>query len=204
MLLTHIQRTLWLRNVLERVPFRENSYYRHKYCPEVEAAINKQIQAEQEAALKYLNMAVSFLHPSVSRLGAGGFFMKMYHEEFQHSEEFIHYQLSRGGVPLINGLKIQTPNIKITMIEAFKQALDLEHNVTELIQDLIGIAEKAKDYHCVDFVTSIFMTDQMDSINKISHHVTEIARLCDEYGLWNYDQHLATTYPYNHKSLKKL
>lgn len=136
MLLTHVQRTLWLRKILYKnvlsVPFRENSYYTHKYCPEVDAAINKQIQAEQEVAFKYLNMAVSLLHPSVSRPGAGGFFMKMYHEELQHSEEFIHYQLGRGGAPSINGFKLQPLSSKITMIEAFKQALDLEHNVTEV------------------------------------------------------------------------
>lgn len=111
---------------------RKKSYYKHKYSAEVEAAVNKQIKAEQQAAQDYLNFAVSFLHPRLSRPGAGGFFMKMYEEELGHMQDFVQYQLMRGGTVLIDGLVAPKSKETLTLIEAFQQALAMEKSVTEV------------------------------------------------------------------------
>lgn len=103
-----------------------------KFCSEVEEAINKQINAEQQAAQDYLSIAVLFLHPSISRSGASNYFMKMYLEELNHMEKFIHYQIMRGGMPQIKGIKEPRRLANITLLSAFEQALTIENNVTQV------------------------------------------------------------------------
>lgn len=111
---------------------RKNTYYKHKYSSEVEAAVNLQIRAEQQAAQDYLNIAVSFLHPCQSRPGSGGFFMRMFEEEMGHMQDFVQYQLLRGGMPIIQGLDSPESNMKITLLEAFQKALLMEKSVTKV------------------------------------------------------------------------
>lgn len=114
------------------IPIRTITNYHYKYSPQVEAAINKQIQMEQQASQDYLHLAVTFLHPCQNRIGAGGFFMRMYEEELRHMKDLIFYQLTRGGTPLIDTLNAPTISSSILLLDAFKQALDMEKKVTEV------------------------------------------------------------------------
>lgn len=107
-------------------------YSKYKYAAQVEAAVNKQIQAEQQASQDYLSMAVTFLHPCISRPGAGGYFMRMYEEEIGHMQDFIQYQLLRGGTTVINGLKAPEMKSNLTVLEAFEKGLEMEKNITEV------------------------------------------------------------------------
>lgn len=44
------------------------------------------------------------------------------------------------------------------------------------------------------------MAEQMRSINEMSHHVTKLAKLCDnEHALYHYDLKLAKNYPWSYK-----
>lgn len=107
-------------------------YSKYKYTAQVEAAVNKQIQAEQQASQDYLSMAVTFLHPCISRPGAGGYFMRMYEEEIGHMQDFIQYQLLRGGTTVINGLNSPEMKTKFSLLEAFTKGLEMEKNITEV------------------------------------------------------------------------
>lgn len=107
-------------------------YSKYKYTAEVETAVNKQIQAEQQASQDYLSMAVIFLHPCISKPGAGGYFMRMYEEEIGHMQDFIQYQLLRGGTTVINGIKTSETKTNLTLLEAFTKGLEMEKNITEV------------------------------------------------------------------------
>ncbi|XP_068628076.1 ferritin-2 heavy chain-like [Battus philenor] len=183
-----------------RVPayssIRNKLYYQYKYDTKVEEVINKQIQAEQQAAQDYLSMATTFLHPCMSRPGAGGYFMKMYKEELDHMQKLIEYQLIRGGAIVISGLKAPTIDEKLTLQSAFTKGLLMEKTVTELLENIVQVAEKVNDYQCADFITSVYLAEQMESINEFSHHITNINRLsCDEHAVYQYDLQLLKTYP---------
>lgn len=104
----------------------------HNYNKKIEEVVNIQIQAEQQAAQDYLNLAVTFLHLSKSYLGAGGFFIKMYKEELDHMEKLIRYQLLRGGLPTICGLDPPHKNKNTTLLDAFKQSLKMEIEITKV------------------------------------------------------------------------
>lgn len=107
-------------------------YSKYKYTAKVEDAVNKQILAEQQASQDYLSMAVIFLHPCVSKPGAGGYFMRMYEEEIGHMQDFIQYQLLRGGTTVINGLKAPEIKRNLTVLDAFTKGLEMEKNITEV------------------------------------------------------------------------
>lgn len=69
----------------------------------------------------------------------------------------------------------------------------------QLLENLVSVAEKAKDYQCADYVTSVFLSEQIKSIDKFAHHVTQLGRLCDEPSLYLYDSKLAETHPIKYK-----
>ncbi|KPJ01973.1 Soma ferritin [Papilio xuthus] len=189
-------KSLVLRRQVFKCNIRWKVYYQHKYDPKVEDVINKQIQAEQQAAQDYLAMATMFLHPCMSRPGAGGYFMKMYNEELEHMQKLIEYQLIRGGAIIISGLKAPTMDNKLTLQSAFKKGLSMEKTVTELLENVVAVAEKVDDYQCADFITSVYLAEQMASINELSHHVTNMDRLCgDEHAVYQYDLQLLKSYP---------
>lgn len=122
-----------LINISRSICKRRNLYYQYNYNNKVDELLNKQIQAEQQAAQDYLKLSVTFLHPSKSQFGAGSFFMKMYHEEIEHMQQFINYQIIRGGTILICGLEAPKKNNSLTLIDAFKQALVMEKTITKVL-----------------------------------------------------------------------
>uniref|UniRef100_A0A2A4JTF3 Ferritin n=1 Tax=Heliothis virescens TaxID=7102 RepID=A0A2A4JTF3_HELVI len=175
---------------------RKKTYYKNNYSSKIEESVNRQIKAEQQAGQDYLNIAVTFLHPSKSQFGAGAFFMKMYKEELDHMHKFINYQLLRGGTPLIPGLEPPTPNKDLTLLNAFKQGLCMEKEITvwgyfQLLEDGVKLAEEVKDYHYADFVTSEFLTEQARSINEMATHITKLMAIGDNsHALYHYDLEL--------------
>ncbi|XP_026747181.1 ferritin-2 heavy chain-like [Trichoplusia ni] len=172
----------------------------HNYSKKIEEVVNIQIQAEQQAAQDYLNLAVSFLHPLKSLHGAGGFFFKMYKEEIDHMEKLIRYQLLRGGLPNICGVDPPSKNKNTTLLDAFKQSYKMEIEITKLLEQGVVIAEGVKDYHYAEFVTSVFLTEQIQSIHEISSHVAQLTALGNNHhALYHYDWKLAKMYPYSVK-----
>lgn len=115
------------------ITLRNGSYCQYKYSSEMEKIINRQIQAEQQAAQDYLSMAVYFLHPCVGRPGTGGFFMLMYEEEIGHMQDFVEYQLSRGGNVVVPSLAAPTFVNILSLFEAFSRALCMERNITQVM-----------------------------------------------------------------------
>lgn len=58
------------------------------------------------------------------------------------------------------------------------------------------MAEQVKDFQCADFITSVYLAEQMSSVNEFSNHVTNINRLCgDEHAIYHYDLTLLKTHP---------
>ncbi|XP_028163093.1 ferritin-3, chloroplastic-like [Ostrinia furnacalis] len=180
--------------------FRRHSNCKFKYSPEVEAAINKQIQSEQNAAFSYLNMATIFLHPTISYPGVGGFFMKMYEEELHHMKILINYQIIRGGIPILNFGVVDPVDPNMTLVEAFNLALEKEKKVTEELKNIVNTAEASEDYQSVELITSKFLLEQAYAMNDLSHYITKLKRLCDDKdALYQFDLKLGQLYPYSLK-----
>ncbi|CAG4964560.1 unnamed protein product [Parnassius apollo] len=122
----------------------------------------------------------------------------MYKEELEHMQRLIEYQLIRGGAIVISGLNAPIVNENLTLYCAFKQGLDMEKSVTELLENIVNVAESVNDYQCADFITSVYLAEQMASINEFSHHITNMSRICgDEHAIYHYDQTLLKSYPHS-------
>ncbi|KAH9641018.1 hypothetical protein HF086_015114 [Spodoptera exigua] len=191
---------LGFKEQVHRIPAHSRRYCSQNYCnSRIEEALNIQIKAEQQASQNYLNIAVTFLHPSKSMIGAGGFFMKMYYDELEHMHKLINYQLLRGGVPLISGLEPPNKHKNLTMLDAFKLGIHMERDLTILIEKGIKLAEEVKDYHYADFFTSAFLTEQIQSIYELDRHATNLTTLkCNDAFLLLYDMELQKKYPLPH------
>ncbi|XP_022829546.1 ferritin heavy chain-like [Spodoptera litura] len=191
---------LGLKEQVHSKPAHNRRYYsQNNSNSRIEELINIQIKAEQQASQNYLNIAVTFLHPSKSLLGVGGFFMKMYNDELEHMHKLINYQLLRGGSPLISGLEPPNQHKNLTILDAFKEGLCMEKNITELIEKGIKLAEEVKDFHYVDFITSVFLTEQFQSIHEFDQHVTKLTTLKNNDAFYYlYDMELQKNYPLSH------
>lgn len=72
--------------------------------------------------------------------------------------------------------------------------------ILQLLEQGMVIAEGVKDYHYADFVTSVFLAEQIKSIHEISNHVTQLTALGNnQHALYHYDWKLSKMYPYSIK-----
>ncbi|XP_004927855.1 ferritin heavy chain [Bombyx mori] len=172
---------------------------KHTAC-KIADLINRQIQTEQQVAQHYLSLAVTFLNVKSLYHGAGGFFMKMYFEELDHMQGFIKYQLIRGNIPNICG--IEKPNLpdNLPLIEAFRYSLKMEEQVNQLLEEIVTEANDIKDYHCADFVTSVYLSEQIQSINEINHYIIKLSSFGDDiHAIHNFDTSLIKLFPFSNR-----
>lgn len=69
-----------------------------------------------------------------------------------------------------------------------------------MLEEGVKLAEDVKDYHYADFITSIFLPEQIDSINEMANHVTKLSALSNNnHALYHYDLELQKMYPHTLK-----
>ncbi|AZA12005.1 ferritin [Corynebacterium gerontici] len=106
-------------------------------------ALDKQVTAELEAALIYLQLSYQ-----LEELGLSGMahWMKMQHaEELEHAQLFADHLLQRDYTPQI--AKIEAPKVRVNApIDAFEASLAHEKKVSGLIRDLAAISDSVKDF----------------------------------------------------------
>ena len=109
----------------------------------VRGAINKQINHEFQAAYLYLAMAGHF---EVENLEGFGKWMRMQaREELEHGIRLFDYMTRRGVEVTL--ATVAGPRAEFgSPIDIFKQALEHERTVTDLINSLYELAATEKDY----------------------------------------------------------
>jgi ferritin len=110
---------------------------------EVLVAINDQINAESYSAYMYLSMAAYF-----EEMGLSGFanWMKIqYQEESAHALKFFNYLIERKGKVSLKTIA-QVPVDFKGIVEVFEKTLTHENHVTELINNLMNIADATQSF----------------------------------------------------------
>ena len=69
-------------------------------------------------------------------------------------------------------------------------SLSLERLNYQQLLKVHEVAEQAGDTQLCDFVESEFLEDQLDSIKSIADMVTQLERVGEGHGLWDWDQKL--------------
>jgi len=111
--------------------------------PEIQDAINKQINCEIEGAYAYLAMAAHFEGKNLN--GFASWMHQQYTEEMAHAMRLFNYLLDRGGEILLEAIP-KPKNSFDSIRDVFEHALKQEQNNTNSINALYALASKLNDY----------------------------------------------------------
>ncbi len=151
-----------------------NHTCRQNYPPEIENAINKQIQLELQAFYYYLSAAAYFDKEDIALPGCCKFFSKASKEELDHAQQFINYQNTRGGAVEFKVLD-KCPEWNSPM-EVFSRALEMELQVNESILQMHKLADELGDIQLTGFLDP-FLEEQVKSQKELSNIITILKRV---------------------------
>jgi len=164
------------------------SAIRQNYHEECEAAINKQINMELYASYVYLAMAYHFDRDDVALEGFHKYFKHQSDEEREHAQKFMAYQNKRGGRIVLHDVKAPAVLEWKDITSALTDALNLEKKVNESLLAIHAIANEKNDPHLCSYLEDGFLTEQVESINEISKHLTNVKRCGDGLGVYQFDK----------------
>ncbi|UYV67091.1 FTH1 [Cordylochernes scorpioides] len=181
----------------------EVSQVRQNFHPEVEAAINKQINMELYASYVYLGMAYHYDRDDVALHGFHHYFKKSSDEEREHAEKLMKYLNKRGGRIQLADIQVclaiveeecgvpQRPDTSVynSGLEAMQAALSLEKTVNQSLLDLHSLATTHNDAQCCDFIETEYLEEQVKAIKELGDHVTNLKRVGPGLGEYLYDKH---------------
>lgn len=155
-----------------------------------EEALNLQISTELQASHIYMSLAAYFARDNVALPGLAKFFLNSSAEERDHATQMMNYMNERGGQVRLQGLK--APEVEWSSAKnAVEFVLNLEKDVNKSILHLTSVAEEQNDPQMADWLTSIFLSEQVKSISELSHMITQLNRVGgDGLGLYLWDQNL--------------
>ncbi|KAE7996570.1 hypothetical protein FH972_001281 [Carpinus fangiana] len=170
------------------------SLARQKYCDEVEAAVNEQINVEYNVSYVYHAMFAYFDRDNVALKGLARFFKESSEEEREHAEKLMEYQNKRGGRVKLQSILMPLSEYdhaeKGDALYAMELVLSLEKLTNEKLLNLHAVAGRNHDVQLSDFVESQFLSEQVEAIKKISEYVAQLRRVGKGHGVWHFDQML--------------
>jgi len=161
---------------------------RQNYAVESEAGVNKQINMELYASYVYHSMAFYFDRDDVALPGFHKFFKEASEEEREHAEKLMKFQNQRGGRIVLQDIKKPEKDEWADGLSAMQVALALEKNVNEALLALHKVASDNGDAQMTDFIEGHYLTEQVESIKKISDHVTNLKRVGKGLGEYMFDK----------------
>lgn len=154
--------------------------------------MREQVQEELKAALTYMAMGAHFSRDVINRPGFAKLFFEAASEERQHAIKIISYLLMRGELTSDVSKLIQNPaplsQSWNSGVDALKDALSLEANVTSKIRDIITACENPSDgsgfndYHLVDYLSGDFLEEQYKGQSDLAGKASTLGKMMDYYG----------------------
>lgn len=144
----------------------------------VEDALNKQINAEMYSS--YLYLAMSAYMESISMKGFARWLRVQAKEELGHAMKFYDYVVEAGGTVRLTAIEApKTPWKSAGAV--FDQVLAHEKKVTGLINGIMDVAVKEKDYATQNFL-GWFVKEQVEEEANASEIVAQIGMIGDVPG----------------------
>ncbi|GMI88860.1 ferritin 2 [Hibiscus trionum] len=179
------------RELLHIPSVPQDSLARHMYTDRCEVAINDQINVEYNVSYVYHAMYAYFDRDNVALKGIAKFFKDSSVEERQHAEMFMDYQNKRGGKVVLESMLMPMSEYdhpeKGDALYAMELALSLEKLNNEKLLNLHKMANEVNDVHLADFIETEFLTEQVESIRKLSEYVAQLRRVGKGHGVWHFD-----------------
>jgi len=136
-------------------------------------------------------------HYTVQRPGLAKFFFGSASEERQHGLAMLNYLRMRGH----NSLSILPAELKPinekyeweSPMDALRQALTMEKDITRFIKQIINYCTDAEDDHLVDYFITDFMDEQLRGQRALAGHINSLRGLLNKdpaMGNWIFDNKL--------------
>lgn len=129
-------------------------------------ALNEQVNAEQYSALLYLSMSAWFEDKGLP--GFANWMYVQYQEELTHANKIFKYVVERSGKAELKAIE-QMPTEFDSVIDVVEKTLAHEQHVTELINNLVDVANEERDHATQSFL-QWFVDEQVEE----EANVTEI------------------------------
>ncbi|CAI2357721.1 unnamed protein product [Caenorhabditis sp. 36 PRJEB53466] len=163
------------------------SLSKQNFHPEVEAAINQQINTELTASYVYLSMWAHFERDDVALANVAKFFKHQSEEERQHGTDLMEMQNLRGGRVILTD--VQAPQTEWpSLLAAFEAALALERLNNERLLNLHAVATKHGDAQLTNFLEGKYLDEQVCSINEFARFINNIKRAGPGVGEYIFDK----------------
>lgn len=150
--------------------------------------LNDQINAEFYSAYIYLSMAACFEDANLA--GLASWMRLQAQEEMAHGMKFFDYIHERGAKVTLKSIA-EPPAKWDSPLEAFKAALEHEQYVTGRINDLVAMADQARDYATNSFLRW-FVDEQVEEEASAEQMVRKLEMVADSpSGLYMVDREAA-------------
>ena len=156
--------------------------------PNVEKALNAQINAELWSAYLYLSMSMDASAKGYK--GVANWYYIQFQEEQDHARIFMNYVLSRGGrVELAPIAAVDTE--WASPLASFEDTLAHERKVTAMIENLCRVAEAEKDLATSNMLVG-FIDEQVEEEENAQDIIDQLKMVGDSrMGLYMIDKDLA-------------
>ena len=153
--------------------------------------LNEQINQELLASHIYMTFYSYFGNSQIAYKGFQSFFKKSSEEEREHAMNLISYINMRGGLVIIKPIDVPSVDYsKVSVLEAFKVALELENLLTARLIDIRKTAESSGDVDTCTFIEDNYIAEQYKSIDEITRLITNIQRCTTDFELMMLDNSL--------------
>ena len=154
----------------------------------IQNRLNEQVAVEFGSHYQYLSMAAHFQGQSMG--GISHWFLTQAREEAGHAMKIYQYVLERGGTAELAAIPAPKQDWA-TVLEAFRDALAGEQQVSAKIGTLIDLAKLEKD-HATEIFLQWFVTEQVEEESLVSDAVAQLELIEDsKVGLYMFDQKLS-------------
>ncbi len=140
---------------------------------EVLDGLNRQITAEIFSA--YLYLAMSGWCENQNLTGAAALFLKQWHEELEHVDDFFRFVNDRMGEVSL-GQVDAPPRQFADIVDVFRKTLDHEREVTAMIHGLRDTAKQAGD-HAAEVFLQKYIDEQVEEENEADRLLTMVERM---------------------------
>ena len=158
----------------------------------IEAALNKQINAELWSAYLYLSMA-TYCHAK-GYSGIASWYEVQFREEQDHAKILFNYVVQRNGRVVLAPIDA-VPTEWNGLLDVFESTLAHEEKVTEMINNLAALAADENDF-ATQSMLKWFIDEQVEEEDNANTIIDNLKMINDNgYGLYMLDKELgARTY----------
>lgn len=146
-----------------------------KLNDKMQETLNEQINAELYSAYLYLSMAAYF--ESKSLVGSAHWMRLQAEEETEHAMKFFDYVNDREGRVILKSIKAPSGNWE-SPLAVFQDAYAHEQKVTDLINQLVKLADQVEDAATHNFL-QFFVEEQVEELVSTKLIVDQLSLIGD-------------------------